>query len=118
MEGEGWDGAVGRVKARIMGAWGDSLKFWPIVGMVNFWFVPLEFRALLGGMAGLCWGTWLSYLNSRGQVAGAKEQAVDRIVELEEKVEKAVVKVERAVVKAEARVESKVKAAIKEKVTA
>ncbi|TGZ84842.1 hypothetical protein EX30DRAFT_367977 [Ascodesmis nigricans] len=85
LEGGGWDGAVGRVKARLMGAWGDSLKFWPIVGAVNFWFIPLEFRALVGGAAGLCWGTWLSYLNSRGAVGEVKVEVRERIVELEEK---------------------------------
>lgn len=43
----------------------DSLKLWPAVSLVSFWLIPMEFRALLGGVASLGWNTWLSYLNSR-----------------------------------------------------
>jgi len=46
-------------------AWRDGLVLWPAVSTVNFALVPLEYRALLGGVASLGWNTWLSYLNSR-----------------------------------------------------
>ncbi|KAI5848927.1 hypothetical protein BZA05DRAFT_317883, partial [Tricharina praecox] len=45
-------------------AWRDGLVLWPAVSTVNFALVPIEYRALVGGVASLGWNTWLSYLNS------------------------------------------------------
>lgn len=68
MEGRGRDEVVERTKLSAVKAWTDGLTIWPLVSMVNFWMVPLEFRALVGGVVSLGWNTWLSYLNSKGTI--------------------------------------------------
>ncbi len=37
-------------------------KFWPIVTLLNLIVVPVEQRMLVGGLAGLVWGVYLSLL--------------------------------------------------------
>ncbi|KAF8537590.1 hypothetical protein BDD12DRAFT_846175 [Trichophaea hybrida] len=69
------------IKEKIVGtgsrAWRDGLVLWPAVSTVNFALVPLEYRALVGGVASLGWNTWLSYLNSRaGKVVAMEEEEV------------------------------------------
>lgn len=34
-------------------------KVWPLVSVVSFTLVPLEWRTALGGMVGIGWGVWL-----------------------------------------------------------
>lgn len=38
--------------------------------------MPIEYRALVGGVASLGWNTWLSYLNSRQGLVVEEEAAV------------------------------------------
>jgi protein Mpv17 len=68
---------VQEIRDKIMGtgpsAWRDGLMLWPAVSTVNFALVPLEYRALVGGVASLGWNTWLSYLNSRAGKVAARE---------------------------------------------
>ncbi|GAU46400.1 hypothetical protein TSUD_28160 [Trifolium subterraneum] len=35
-------------------------KFWPIVGWVNYQYMPLQFRVLFHSIAGACWGIFLN----------------------------------------------------------
>jgi hypothetical protein len=37
-------------------------KFWPMVTLLNLIVVPVEQRMLVGGLAGLVWGVYLSLL--------------------------------------------------------
>ena len=68
---------VQEIRDKIVGtgpsAWRDGLMLWPAVSTVNFALVPLEYRALVGGVASLGWNTWLSYLNSRAGKVAARE---------------------------------------------
>lgn len=57
-------------------AWRDGLVLWPAVSTLNFAVVPIEYRALVGGVASLGWNTWLSYLNSRQGLVVEEEAAV------------------------------------------
>jgi len=38
-------------------------KFWPLVTLVNLVLVPVEQRMLVGGLAGLAWGVYVSLMN-------------------------------------------------------
>ncbi|KIW92674.1 uncharacterized protein Z519_06521 [Cladophialophora bantiana CBS 173.52] len=38
-------------------------KFWPIVTILNLVVVPVEHRMLVGGLAGLAWGVYVSLMN-------------------------------------------------------
>ena len=35
-------------------------KFWPVVTLVNLVIVPFDQRMLVGGLAGLAWGIYVS----------------------------------------------------------
>lgn len=39
-----------------------GFKFWPLVSLANLIFVPVEQRMLVGGLAGLVWGIYVSLL--------------------------------------------------------
>lgn len=38
-----------------------NYKFWPMVSIINFYFVPLTYRVLFGSSAALLWNTAVSY---------------------------------------------------------
>lgn len=72
--------SAAQIEAKIwstgMRAWRDGLVVWPAVSTVNFAVVPIEYRALVGGVASLGWNTWLSYLNSRTPVTAASPDEI------------------------------------------
>jgi len=45
---------------KLMPTMAAGLKLWPLVSLLNFTLVPLEYRMLLGNVAGLFWGIFLS----------------------------------------------------------
>lgn len=56
---------IDKLKKTIPTAYVNSCKLWPAVTAVNFWFVPLEFRALFGGAIAVGWNGYLSFLSQR-----------------------------------------------------
>lgn len=66
------------LKKTIPTAYINSCKLWPAVTAVNFWFVPLEFRALFGGAIAVGWNGYLSFLSQR---ANQQEDTFDLPVE-------------------------------------
>lgn len=61
-------------------AWRDGLVVWPAVSTLNFAVVPIEYRALVGGVVSLGWNTWLSYLNARTPTGAAAAAGEDKVV--------------------------------------
>lgn len=49
---------------------------WPFVQAINFTIVPLHHRVLVVNVISLGWNCYLSFLNSQGPVAAAKEEAM------------------------------------------
>lgn len=43
----------------------NSCKLWPAVTAINFWVVPVDFRAVTAGIVAVGWQTYLSFLNRR-----------------------------------------------------
>lgn len=41
-----------------------GLKLWPMVSILNFTLVPLEYRIVVGSTVGLFWGVYLSLMTS------------------------------------------------------
>jgi hypothetical protein len=41
-----------------------GLKLWPLVSILNFTLVPLEYRIMVGSTVGLFWGVYLSLMSS------------------------------------------------------
>lgn len=56
---------IDTLKKTIPTAYINSCKLWPAVTALNFWFVPLEFRALFGGAVAVGWNGYLSFLSQQ-----------------------------------------------------
>ena len=52
----------------------NSCKLWPAVTAINFWVVPVDFRAVTAGIVAVGWQTYLSFLNRRVEREEAKEE--------------------------------------------
>lgn len=40
----------------------DGYKFWPLISLVSFLWVPVNKRVVFGSLAGVLWGIYLSLL--------------------------------------------------------
>ncbi|KIV86529.1 hypothetical protein PV11_02136 [Exophiala sideris] len=63
MRGAGWSGIVTAVQKDFYPMLLAGYKFWPLVTLVNLVLVPVEQRMLIGGLAGLAWGVYVSLMN-------------------------------------------------------
>jgi len=70
----------GQVKSKVkndyasiqMTAW----KFWPIVGWINYEYMPLQLRVLFASSVASCWGVFLNLKAARSSsIAGASKKA-------------------------------------------
>ena len=65
MEGSGIEGIKDKLSTRlvktVLGAW----KFWPAANIVNFGFIPLEFRVLYMNIMSIFWSFYLTYVNGQ-----------------------------------------------------
>ncbi|KAI1161069.1 hypothetical protein F5B18DRAFT_629762 [Nemania serpens] len=52
----------------------NSCKLWPAVTAFSFAVVPFEYRSLFAGAVGVCWQTYLSFLNGRAERLEALRQ--------------------------------------------
>ena len=65
MEGSGMEGIKDKLSTRlvktVLGAW----KFWPAANIINFGFIPLEFRVLYMNVLSVFWSFYLTYVNGQ-----------------------------------------------------
>ncbi|KAI2618078.1 hypothetical protein GGS26DRAFT_392817 [Hypomontagnella submonticulosa] len=61
---ETWD----RIRRTVPVSWLNAWKFWPAVTAVNFTFVPIAYRSVFAGIAGVGWQTYMSYLNRQAEI--------------------------------------------------
>lgn len=67
LRGNDWASAFSDVQTKFWPMTFAGQRFWPLVSILNFTVVPLEYRMLSGQVAGLFWGIYLSL------VAGARK---------------------------------------------
>ncbi len=65
MEGHDFIGVRNKFETSYWEALRACLKLWPIVQLVNFSLVPLQFRVVFVNLVALGWTAFLSTLNSR-----------------------------------------------------
>lgn len=59
---EVWQESLGEMWPLLTAAW----RFWPLVAVVNFTMVKtVRMRNLVGGLAGIVWGTYMSLVATR-----------------------------------------------------
>ncbi|KAG0048669.1 hypothetical protein BGZ83_006408 [Gryganskiella cystojenkinii] len=70
-------GGVKEIKAKLNSTYIDTLKanymVWPIVQLVNFSVMPLQFRLPFVSVVGIAWNAYLSFVNTRGMEAQKRE---------------------------------------------
>jgi hypothetical protein len=54
--------------------WMAGAVYWPLIGFSNFRFVPTEYRAVTGSLAGVIWNVYLSNKANLNQTS--KEQVI------------------------------------------
>ncbi|KIW28709.1 uncharacterized protein PV07_08347 [Cladophialophora immunda] len=62
---QNWSSLVEEIQLRISGIIWASWKVWPWVAVVNFIWVPVEWRVLLASLVGFGWNIFLSILSMR-----------------------------------------------------
>ena len=67
LEGGGPNDIMSKLESKFIGTLLASLKFWPGVNIINFAFVPVEYRVLYNNMLSLFWSGYLSYINNIGR---------------------------------------------------
>ena len=76
LEGGGPNDVMSKLQSKFIGTLFASLKFWPCVNIINFAFVPVEYRVLYNNMLSLFWSGYLSYINNIGRKWGCHWTAV------------------------------------------
>lgn len=71
---EGWQHVAEHVKKTVPTSFVNSCKLWPAVTAINFWVVPVDFRAVTAGIVAVGWQTYLSFLNRRVEGEEEKEE--------------------------------------------
>ena len=71
---EGWEHVAEHVRKTVPTSFVNSCKLWPAVTAINFWVVPVDFRAVTAGIVAVGWQTYLSFLNRRVEREEAKEE--------------------------------------------
>ncbi|KAI4342658.1 hypothetical protein MLD38_027254 [Melastoma candidum] len=60
IEGRPWASVKGKVRTVYPSIQLTAWKFWPIVGWLNYQYVPVQFRVLFAGFAGACWAIFMN----------------------------------------------------------
>ncbi|CAI2330413.1 unnamed protein product [Caenorhabditis sp. 36 PRJEB53466] len=65
LEGFSVSESIERMKADWFVVYSSSLRVWPFVQLLNFYFVPLNYRVILIQVVAFFWNSWLSYKTQR-----------------------------------------------------
>ncbi|XP_027366902.1 peroxisomal membrane protein PMP22 isoform X1 [Abrus precatorius] len=60
IEGRPWSIVMNKVKKNYPSVQLTAWKFWPIVGWVNYQYMPLQFRVIFHSFVGACWAIFLN----------------------------------------------------------
>lgn len=70
LEGRPWSSVKSKIRTDYPSVQWSSWKVWPIIGLINYRYVPTEFRVLFHGVAAAFWGVFLS-LKARSAIKAA-----------------------------------------------
>ncbi|XP_058745180.1 peroxisomal membrane protein PMP22-like [Vicia villosa] len=72
IEGRPWNLVMNKVKKDYPSVQLTAWKFWPIVGWVNYQYMPLQFRVLFHSFVASCWGIFLNLKARSGAIKKAE----------------------------------------------
>ncbi|CAM6099323.1 unnamed protein product [Calypogeia fissa] len=66
LEGRTWTSLKSKLQSEFPGVQLNSWRFWPIVGLINYKYIPLNLRVLFANLAAVCWANFVKWrvLNS------------------------------------------------------
>ncbi len=67
--GRPWASAVQKIESDLPRTYISGAFYWPFISAMNFRFTPLEYRPLVGSMAGVLWNIYLSFIANRHHAA-------------------------------------------------
>jgi len=67
VEGRPWNSVKSHLKANYPSVQLNAWRFWPLVGLINYKYLPIQLRVLFHNLAAVCWGVFL-ILRSRASV--------------------------------------------------
>ena len=73
LEGRSLADARAKVEESLLRTWFTGATYWPFISVLNFRFVPFEWRPLFSGMAGAAWQTYMSAQAHKPVGAAASE---------------------------------------------
>ena len=65
LEGSGWQGVREKLSTRLVSTVKGAWRFWPLVNVINYGLVPLQFRVLYSDILSLFWTGYLTFVNSK-----------------------------------------------------
>ncbi len=80
LSGGSLESARRRVVDTLPVSWTNSWKVWPAVMAFTFTYVPMQYRSVFNGFVGVCWQTYLSWVNQKAEAA---EEQTDTVQEME-----------------------------------
>jgi hypothetical protein len=60
LEGKTLQDASKKIEKDLPSTWVASLIYWPVIGFLNFRFVPVQNRVIFGSLAGIVWNIFMS----------------------------------------------------------
>ena len=68
-EGKSLQEASNEVRAKLWPTLLTGWKVWPIIGLINFTFVPAQLQVLFVNVISIFWGVYMSYMKNRTDIA-------------------------------------------------
>jgi hypothetical protein len=84
LSGESLEDTWQRLKMTVPSAIVNSAKLWPAVMVINFAFIPMEYRSIFAGTIAVGWQTYLSYLNRQAEISEVKMKEAGSVEKIEE----------------------------------
>ncbi|KAK0247854.1 hypothetical protein B0A54_16563 [Friedmanniomyces endolithicus] len=79
LSGGSLESARRRVIDTLPVSWTNSWKVWPAVMAFTFTCVPMQYRSVFNGFVGVCWQTYLSWVNQKAEAAEERTDAVQEL---------------------------------------
>jgi peroxisomal membrane protein 2 len=59
VEGRSWSSVKSQLKTHYPSVQMNAWRFWPLVGLINYKYLPIQLRVLFHNLAAVCWGVFL-----------------------------------------------------------
>lgn len=83
LSGSSLEETIARIRHALPSSLMNSVKLWPVVTFVNFWYLAPQYRSVFAGVVAVGWQSYLSWLNVRAAREVKAEEAAGALKEKE-----------------------------------